>query len=137
MSKRRDYQWRNFGFALLQGTFMRINLAFVDSSTVLSAFIYKLTGSNIMVGLASFIDDSRLDVAPTVGVKLAGASPAQNAILRTRYEYTGVCMACNILLYHPNQCAKPNFTHWMFLRIIFPVLVCHGGINTALHGYCF
>ncbi len=53
MSKRRDYQWRNFGFALLQGTFMRINLAFVDSSTVLSAFIYKLTGSNIMVGLAA------------------------------------------------------------------------------------
>ena len=52
MSKKRDYQRRNFGFALLQGTFMRINLAFVDSSTVLSAFIYKLTGSNIMVGLA-------------------------------------------------------------------------------------
>ena len=30
---------------------MRINLAFVDASTVLSAFIYKLTGSNFLVGL--------------------------------------------------------------------------------------
>ena len=49
--KKRDNQRRNFGFALLQGTFMRINLAFVDSSTVLSAFIDKLTGSEIMVGL--------------------------------------------------------------------------------------
>lgn len=30
---------------------MRINLAFVDASTVLSAFVHKLTGSNFMVGL--------------------------------------------------------------------------------------
>ncbi|MDE0635023.1 MAG: hypothetical protein OXI43_04105, partial [Candidatus Poribacteria bacterium] len=51
MQKKRDNQRRNFGFALLQGTFMRINLAFVDASTVLSAFIHKLTGSEVMVGL--------------------------------------------------------------------------------------
>ena len=51
MYKKRDNQRRNFGFALLQGTFMRINLAFVDASTVLSAFIHKLTGSEMMVGL--------------------------------------------------------------------------------------
>ena len=30
---------------------MRINLAFVDASTVLSAFVYKLTGSTFLVGL--------------------------------------------------------------------------------------
>lgn len=51
MSKKGNNQLRNFGFALLQGTFMRINLAFVDASTVLSAFVHKLTGSNFMVGL--------------------------------------------------------------------------------------
>lgn len=51
MHKKPNYQRRNFGFALLQGTLMRINLAFVDSSTVLSAFIYRLTQSDIMVGL--------------------------------------------------------------------------------------
>lgn len=46
-----DTKTRNFRFALLQGTFMRINLAFADSSTVLPAFIHKLTQSDIMVGL--------------------------------------------------------------------------------------
>ena len=55
MYKKRDNQRRNFGFALLQGTFMRINLAFVDASTVLSAFIHKLTGSEMMVGLTGSI----------------------------------------------------------------------------------
>ena len=51
MSRKGNHQLRNFGFALLQGTFMRVNLAFVDASTVLSAFVHKLTGSNFMVGL--------------------------------------------------------------------------------------
>lgn len=46
-----DTNTRNFRFALLQGTFMRINLAFADSSTVLPAFIHKLSGSDILVGL--------------------------------------------------------------------------------------
>lgn len=49
--QQRDVQRRNFGFALLQGTFMRINLAFVDPGTVLSAFVHKLTESNLLVGL--------------------------------------------------------------------------------------
>ncbi len=51
MRQKVNDQRRNFGFALLQGTFMRMNLAFVDASTVLSAFIYRLTQSDIMVGL--------------------------------------------------------------------------------------
>ncbi|MCZ6680215.1 MAG: MFS transporter [Candidatus Poribacteria bacterium] len=44
-------QSRNFWFALLQGTFIRISFAFTDSSTVLSAFVYQLTKSNVFVGL--------------------------------------------------------------------------------------
>ncbi len=51
MFKKAGYQRRNFRFALLQGTFMRINLAFADSSTVLPAFIHKLSGSDLLVGL--------------------------------------------------------------------------------------
>ncbi len=47
----KPFSQRNFRFALLQGAFMRINLAFADSSTVLPAFIHKLSGSNILVGL--------------------------------------------------------------------------------------
>ena len=46
-----DTNTRNFRFGILQGTFMRINFAFADSSTVLPAFIYKLSGSDILVGL--------------------------------------------------------------------------------------
>ena len=51
MPKKAGDQRRNFRFALLQGTFMRINLAFADSSTVLPAFIHKLSGSDLLVGL--------------------------------------------------------------------------------------
>ena len=51
MPKKVGDQRRNFRFALLQGTFMRINLAFADSSTVLPAFIHKLSGSDLLVGL--------------------------------------------------------------------------------------
>ena len=51
MLKRAGDQRRNFRYGLLQGTFMRINLAFADSSTVLPAFIYKLSGSDLLVGL--------------------------------------------------------------------------------------
>ncbi|MDE0010206.1 MAG: MFS transporter [Candidatus Poribacteria bacterium] len=51
MLKKAGVQRRNFRFALLQGTFMRINLAFADSSTVLPAFIYRLSNSDVLVGL--------------------------------------------------------------------------------------
>ena len=51
MPKEVGDQRRNFRFALLQGAFMRINLAFADSSTVLPAFIHKLSGSDLLVGL--------------------------------------------------------------------------------------
>ena len=51
MPKKVGDERRNFRFALLQGTFMRINLAFADSATVLPAFIYKLSGSDLLVGL--------------------------------------------------------------------------------------
>ena len=51
MLKKAGAQRRNFRFALLQGIFMRINLAFADSSTVLPAFIYRLSGSDLLVGL--------------------------------------------------------------------------------------
>lgn len=51
MPKKAGDQRRNFRFALLQGAFMRINLAFADSSTVLPAFIHKLSGSDLLVGL--------------------------------------------------------------------------------------
>ena len=48
-------QKRNFWIAVSQGTFIRISFAFADSTTVLSAFIYKLTRSNTFVGLTGSI----------------------------------------------------------------------------------
>jgi MFS family permease len=44
-------QSRNFRIAALQGTVMRISFAFIDSSTILNTFIFRLTGSNTFVGL--------------------------------------------------------------------------------------
>ena len=44
-------QKRTFRIALLQGTFMRMSFAFADSNTVLSAFVHRLTGSSVLVGL--------------------------------------------------------------------------------------
>ena len=71
MPKRAGDQRRNFRFGLLQGTFMRINFAFADSSTVLPAFIHKLSGSDILVGLTGSIMTAGMDVAPTAGVEPA------------------------------------------------------------------
>ena len=44
-------QNRNFWIAIFQGIFGRISFSLSDSTTVLSAFIYKLTASNTLVGL--------------------------------------------------------------------------------------
>jgi hypothetical protein len=44
-------QNRNFWIAVVQGAFIRISFAFADSTTVLPAFILKLTSSNTLVGL--------------------------------------------------------------------------------------
>ena len=48
-------QKRTFLLALAQGTFIRISFAFADSTTILSAFIYRLTTSNTLVGLTGSI----------------------------------------------------------------------------------
>ena len=44
-------QDRNFRLAIFQGIFGRISFSLSDSTTVLSAFVYKLTASNTLVGL--------------------------------------------------------------------------------------
>ena len=48
-------QKRTFFLAVAQGTFIRISFAFADSTTVLSAFVYRLTNSNTLVGLVGSI----------------------------------------------------------------------------------
>ena len=48
-------QKRTFLLAVIQGTFIRISFAFADSTTVLSAFVYRLTNSNTLVGLTGSI----------------------------------------------------------------------------------
>ena len=42
---------RNFALGLIQGTFMRLAYTFVEGSTILSAFVLRLTNSGVMVGL--------------------------------------------------------------------------------------
>ena len=44
---------RNFTLGLIQGAFMRLAHTFVEGSTILSAFVLRLTNSNVMVGLVS------------------------------------------------------------------------------------
>jgi len=44
---------RNFVLGLTQGTFMRFAFTFVEGSTILAAFVLRLTNSNVMVGLVS------------------------------------------------------------------------------------
>ena len=48
-------QRRTFLLAVAQGTFIRVSFAFADSTTILSAFVYKLTTSNTLVGLTGSI----------------------------------------------------------------------------------
>jgi len=42
---------RNFALGLIQGSFMRLAHTFVEGSTILSAFVLRLTNSSVMVGL--------------------------------------------------------------------------------------
>ena len=48
-----EYETRNFCLALVNGVFTRVGFRFVNSSTVLAAFVKELTNSNLMVGLTS------------------------------------------------------------------------------------
>jgi len=50
VAKERE-QRRNFRLALLQGTFMRMSFSLIDATTILPAFIHRLTKSGILVGL--------------------------------------------------------------------------------------
>ena len=42
---------RNFALGLIQGTFMRLAFTFIEGSTILAAFVLRLTNSDVMVGL--------------------------------------------------------------------------------------
>ena len=44
---------RNFVLGLIHGTFIRLAHTFIEGSTILSAFVLRLTNSGVMVGLVS------------------------------------------------------------------------------------
>jgi len=44
---------RNFALGLIQGAFMRLAHTFIEGSTILSAFVLRLTNSGVMVGLVN------------------------------------------------------------------------------------
>ena len=58
MNEERDFNAeselrRNFALGLIQGAFMRLSHTFIEGSTILAAFVLRLTNSNVMVGLIS------------------------------------------------------------------------------------
>ena len=65
-------QNRNFWIAIFQGIFGRISFSLSDSTTVLSAFIYKLTASNTLVGLTGSIMSVGWMWPPAADLKSAG-----------------------------------------------------------------
>ncbi|MBC8235168.1 MFS transporter [bacterium] len=50
-SKTESEARRNFALGLIQGAFIRLSHTFVEGSTILSAFVLRLTNSSVMVGL--------------------------------------------------------------------------------------
>ena len=88
-------QNRNFWIAVLQGTFMRISFAFADSTTVLPAFILKLTSSNTLVGLTGSMTRAGWMWPPTPDLESAGTPSAQDALLCPRYELSTARMDRN------------------------------------------
>jgi len=51
--KTNTHEARNFKLAVINGIFIHIGFTFIDSSMVLAAFVKKLTGSNLLVGLTN------------------------------------------------------------------------------------
>ena len=114
MPKKAGNQRRNFRFALLQGTFMRINLAFADSSTVLPAFIHKLSGSDLLVGLTG-------------------------SMMTTGWMWPQLLMS-NLLEHRPRK--MPFYALGMTVRVLawFAIFFCTvkiGERNPALLAACF
>ncbi len=105
---------RNFVFALLQGTFMRINLTFADATTVLAAFISRLTESELMVGLTG-------------------------SMLTAGWMWPQLLMS-NLLEHRPRK--MPFYALGMSLRVLawFAIFCCTVGIGTqnpSLLSTCF
>ena len=135
MQKKRDNQRRNFGFALLQGTFMRINLAFVDPGTVLSAFVHKLTESNLLVGLTGSIM-----TAGWMWPQLLVSNLLEHRQRKMPYYALGMSIrvfAWLAIFLCTIQIGAENPVHScrLFLGVLFPIFIRYGCINPTLHGH--
>ena len=137
MLKKAGVQRRNFRFALLQGTFMRINLAFADSSTVLPAFIHRLSNSDVLVGLTGSM--------MTVGwmwPQLLISNLLEHRPRKMPFYILGMTIRvlawfaiflCTITIGE----RSPMLLRWLFSGVLFCVLLCHGDFNASVYGHRF
>ena len=135
MSKKAGAQRRNFRFALLQGTFMRINLAFADSSTVLPAFIHRLSNSDLLVGLTGSM--------MTVGwmwPQLLISNLLEHRPRKMPFYVLGMSVrvlawlaifVCTVVI----GGRSPMLLAGCFLGPLLFVLLSYGGFDAPLHGH--
>ena len=116
---------------MVQGTFMRISFAFADSTTVLPAFILKLTSLKHACRLDRFDDASRLDVAPTPNLESARTPSAQDALLRPRYELSTVRMDRNGYMHPYGRLWQQRLTCCVFSLLLFYQIFSDGSFNAS------
>ena len=96
-------QKRTFLLAVAQGTFIRISFAFADSTTVLSAFVYRLTNSNTLVGLVGSIGTAGWMWPQLLISNLLEHRPRKMPLLRPRHEYPHFRVGRNFSVHSVNR----------------------------------
>ena len=128
-------QNRNFWVAIFQGIFGRISFSLSDSTTVLSAFIYKLTASNTLVGLTGSIMSVGWMWPQLLISQSAGTQAPQDAILYPRQGvHTAVWLAitvCTVWIGARNY----GLLAGRFYPPLFRWDLVNGRVLRCVHGY--
>ena len=128
-------QNRNFWIAIFQGIFGRISFSLSDSTTVLSAFIYKLTASNTVVGLTGSLMSVGWMCAPTVDLQSTGTQTPEDAVLYSRHECAHRGVDCSCRRYGVDWRRQLRLTRCRFHLPLFPRHLVDGRVIRCLHGH--
>ena len=128
-------QSRNFWIAVVQGTFIRISFAFADSTTVLPAFILKLTSSNTLVGLTG-----SMTRAGWMWPQLLMSNLLEHRPRKMPFYALGMgfrlfawiaMVACTLMVGFWQQ----RFTRGVFSLLLFHQILSDGSLNAPIYGY--
>ena len=128
-------QNRNFWIAVVQGAFIRISFAFADSTTVLPAFILKLTSSNTLVGLTGSMTRAGWMWPQLLMSNLLEHRPRKMPFYALRYELSTSRMDRNGYMHPYGRFRQQRSTCSMLSLLLFHQIFGDGSLNASVYGY--